>query len=76
MKRGTESGISIWWFIGALLSVYGILILGQGILEEFVPIEKNTPVLHELRPTLWWGALLLAIGAFYTIRFWPWRSRR
>lgn len=75
MRRDGESGISIWWFIGALLSVYGLLILGTGILQEFFPLEKP-PVLHELRPTLWWGTLLIVAGAFYTIRFWPWRSNQ
>jgi len=66
--------ISIWWFIGVLLTVYGALILGYGIYQEFVP-NPAPPVLHELRPTLWWGAVLLGLGLLYTLRFWPNRQR-
>ena len=28
-----SSGISIWFFIGVLLSIYGVLICGYGIYE-------------------------------------------
>ena len=43
--------ISIWFFIGVLLIVYGFLIMGQGMWELFAPPAHPT-VLAELRPAL------------------------
>lgn len=62
--------LSIWFFIGVLLLVYGILILGAGVYELFSP-PARTVVLANLHAAVWWGALLIAVGAFYTIKFRP-----
>jgi hypothetical protein len=62
--------ISIWFFIGALLLVYGALIMGEGIYELSHP-PAHPVVLANLHAGIWWGAVLLAIGLFYTIRFYP-----
>ena len=62
--------ISIWFFIGALLTAYGVLIIGTGFYElSFPPV--NVPVLFNLHASIWWGALLLLIGLIYFIRFFP-----
>ena len=69
--------ISIWFFIGLLLTVYGVLILGSGIYELVSPpvaeaqsaIERN--VMANLHAAIWWGALLLALGLIYVINFRP-----
>lgn len=52
--------LSIWLFIGALLLIYGILILGAGIYEVWHPPEQLT-VLANLHAPIWWGALLLVL---------------
>lgn len=62
--------LSIWFFIGILLTVYGVLITGTGLIEWFTP-PLHAPVLAELHATLWWGLVLLVIGLFYLIRFSP-----
>lgn len=62
--------LSIWFFIGALLLVYGILILGAGIYDLFKPPEHPV-VLAQLHAGIWWGALLIVLGGFYTFRFRP-----
>jgi hypothetical protein len=62
--------ISIWFFIGVLLTAYGVIILGNGIYELFSPPEHQV-VLANLHAGVWWGILLLLIGLFYTIRFLP-----
>ena len=62
--------LSIWFFIGMLLLAYGVLITGAGIYELFVP-PANPVVLSELHAGVWWGALLIVIGAIYTYRFKP-----
>jgi hypothetical protein len=68
-KRAVETAeLSIWFFCGILLLAYGLVLVITGLYEL-----RNPPatVLAELRPTLWWGALMTAIGVFYTGRFWP-----
>ena len=64
MHKDGRQMISIWIFIGLLLIVYGFLIMGQGMWELFVPPEKPV-VLVELRAGLWWGALVLILGAVF-----------
>ena len=64
--------VSIWFFIGALLLLYGILIMGAGLWELGHPPEH--PVVHaELHAGIWWGALLFILGAVYSVRFRPGR---
>ena len=63
--------LSIWFFIGLLLIVYGFLIMGQGMWELFSP-PAHPVVLAELRAGIWWGALILVLGAVYVGRFSPW----
>ena len=62
--------ISIWFFVGALLLIYGVLILGAGLYERAVPSEHPV-VLANLNAGIWWGALLLVLGSVYTWRFRP-----
>ena len=62
--------ISIWFFIGVLLTAYGVLITCSGIYHLFSPPE-HTVVLQNLHADVWWGMVLLAIGLIYTIKFYP-----
>ena len=65
--------VSIWFFIGVLLLIYGILILATGLAGMNAP----TPgvVLGELHVDIWWGVLLVLLGAFYTWTFSPGRTK-
>jgi hypothetical protein len=65
--------ISIWFFIGIILTIYGVLITGAGIYNYFIP-PPNTVVMQNLHAAIWWGALLLIMGLFYTIKFQPKKS--
>jgi hypothetical protein len=65
-----HGALSIWFFIGTLLTVYGILILGAGLYELISP-PAHPAVLANLHFGIWWGALLLIIGLSYFIRFYP-----
>ncbi len=67
--------IEIWFFIGALLLVYGVLISGMGIVHLFAP-PPATLALAELHADIWWGALLFIVGLVYTIRYWPFGGER
>lgn len=63
--------ISVWVFIGALLTIYGVLILGTGLYE----LQSPPPVvLAELHTPIWWGILLLAVGLTYLYFFNPKRN--
>jgi hypothetical protein len=64
--------IPIWFFIGVLLSVYGVMILGYG-LWEIVTGHLAHVVLARLHAPVWWGALMLLLGLFYLVRFRPGR---
>lgn len=68
-----EQGIPIWFFIGALLALYGVLVLGAGIAGLFDP--PRTALAH-LHAGIWWGALLAAVGGFYLWAFRPGRRAR
>ena len=63
--------ISIWFFIGLSLAGNGALILGAGIYQLVKPPLQPGVVLFELHANVWWGALLLLIGAFYCFKFAP-----
>lgn len=65
-----QNTIPIWFFVGALLLVYGILI-GAAELWEIVNPPARQVVLHELHAGLWWGVLLAALGGFYVVKFRP-----
>jgi hypothetical protein len=66
--------ISIWLFIGTLLLIYGVLILGSGIYDLFYPPLQHT-VLANLHAQIWWGAVLLALGVVYTWTFRPGKQK-
>ena len=51
-RHGT---ISIWFFIGLLILIYGVLILGAGIAELSSPPPV---VMAELHVTIWWGGIV------------------
>jgi hypothetical protein len=65
--------LSIWFFIGILLLAYGALILGAGV-KDLISPPLHPKVLAELHAGIWWGAILLIMGAFYSIRFRPGRN--
>jgi hypothetical protein len=62
--------ISIWFFIGMLLTAYGVVITATGFYELSSP-PANPPVLFSLHASVLWGLVLLAIGLVYFIRFFP-----
>jgi hypothetical protein len=64
------SRISIWFFIGMLLLIYGFLIMGAGIHDLLAPPAQEL-VLSRLHAGIWWGGLLVVLGGFYSYRFFP-----
>ncbi|HUL16555.1 MAG TPA: hypothetical protein VLV88_11195 [Terriglobales bacterium] len=60
--------IPVWFFVGLLLLIYGVLILASGLAEW--PHPPDT-VLSNLHAPVWWGALLIVIGGGYVAIYRP-----
>ena len=69
-----KTDVSIWFFNGVMLTIYGLMIGGYGVYEL---ISGHLPpvVLAHLHAPLWWGGLLLALGLFYCVKFAPGRDK-
>jgi hypothetical protein len=60
--------ISIWFFVGGLLAVYGVLILIAG-LSNGTAAGGREVVMQGLHLQIWWGIVLVVMGLGYVIRF-------
>ncbi len=77
MAEGTGRGelLSIWFFVGLMTLLYGLVLLPYGAYAWFGGHEAPT-VLHHLHPTFWWGILLTVFGGVYTRVYRPvWSDR-
>jgi hypothetical protein len=61
-----ERIISVWFFVGALLMVYGLIILVTGLFDWS---RQLNVVLEHLHAPVWWGALLILIGLVFCAKF-------
>ena len=69
-----SSGIPIWFFIGVLLVVCGLMIFGYGVYEWHTGIYPPLVQLTSLHMPVWWGGLLALLGLFYVTKFRPGRA--
>jgi hypothetical protein len=69
------SKIAIWFFIGVMLLVYGLLVLGYGI-SELITGTLAPVKLNYLHTPVWWGGLLTILGILYVIKFFPGRAQK
>jgi hypothetical protein len=67
--------ISIWFFVGVLLAIYGVIILGAGI-DQWMNPAAHPVVLADLHVGVWWGAVLFIIGCVYSYVFAPNRAQK
>ena len=65
--------ISIWFFIGVMLTVYGTMIVVYGLSELATGHTANV-VLANLHAPIWWGGFMLVAGLFYLLHFRPSRN--
>lgn len=63
--------IPVWFFVGVILLIYGVIILATGIYEFSHP---PSTVLAYLHPAIWWGALLIIVGGVYVYVHLPRKS--
>lgn len=64
--------IPVWFFIGLLLLIYGVLILVSGVTEWSHPPGAALANLHA---PVWWGALMIVVGGLYVYLFLPRKPR-
>jgi len=60
--------VPVWFFVGVILLIYGVLILATGLYEFSHP---PATVLAYLHPAIWWGALLTIVGGVYVYIYLP-----
>jgi len=65
--------LPVWFFIGVLLAIYGVIILVMAVLDFS---QTSQAVLAEYHPGLFGGVLLILLGGFYTFWFWPGRRKK
>jgi len=65
---GKHHIIQVWFFVGFLLLVYGVMIFVSGLVEWSNPPDT---VLANLHAPVWWGALLIVLGGVYCVVFRP-----
>jgi len=63
--------LSIWFFIGLILLVYGGII----VVATLVTPAPPGVVLTEVHAGVWWGGFLFLVGLFYVVRFRPGSGR-
>ncbi len=67
-----DKQIPIWFFIGVLVALYGVIISIYSLVTWSQPPPDSMPAaIHNLHAGAWWGALMTLLGLFYVIRFRP-----
>lgn len=54
----------IWYFVGLILTITGVIIVAAGI-YNFMNPPAVPKILAETHPELWWGAIMIVVGAVY-----------
>ncbi len=68
------SRITIWFFIGVVLVIYGGLIFGYGVFEWLTGTYPPGVQLTEFHTPVWWGGVLGVLGVIYVVKFRPGRA--
>jgi hypothetical protein len=66
--------IPIWFFVGCLLTAYGVLILIAAIQSEYTDADANI-AMSNLHLQFWWGGIMLVLGLVWVIRYLPRRQK-
>ena len=66
--RARHHMLPVWFFIGVLLTIYGVIILITSIVDWS---RASQAILAQYHPGLWGGILLLLIGGTYVLKFRP-----
>ena len=64
----TRHIVPVWFFVGLLFLIYGALIVISGLAEWRNPAST---VLAQLHAPVWWGGVMVVLGAIYVGVFRP-----
>jgi len=67
MTEKTEGLKTIWYFVGIMLTLMGVLVCLAGIIDVFMSVAQKT-VLGNLHPSIWWGAVMVVTGLIFLIK--------
>ena len=54
--------LPVWFFIGAILAIYGVMIVIEGLYELNHPPGTE---LENLHAPIWWGAVMTIVGVAF-----------
>lgn len=60
--------LPVWFFVGVLFLIYGVLIFASGLSEWSSPPDIALANAHA---PVWWGALMTVVGLVYVLSFRP-----
>jgi len=66
--RARHHMLPVWFFIGMLLTMHGVIIFIASIVDWSQPSQA---ILAQYHPGFWGGILLLLIGGIYVLKFRP-----
>ena len=58
---------SIWYFVGLIMLMIGILVFLAGIYNLINPTNQDIK-LTDLHTNIWWGALIAITGLIYIVK--------
>ena len=66
--------VPVWFFVGAVLLVYGAIIALVGVYNLFPQHVNPDFAIQWLHADLCWGVVLTLLGGFYAAHYCPWRK--
>lgn len=70
-----QESLSIWFFVGLILTIYGVIVLIANIQVLISPPETTHVVFENLHSGLWWGGIMLLLGLLFLYLHWPKRKK-
>lgn len=64
MSRKIEGLRTIWYLVGIVIVIMGVLVLLAGFIDLFSPSPPET-VLADLHPGIWWGIIMVVTGGIF-----------
>ncbi|MGB9599143.1 MAG: hypothetical protein ACP5QK_05495 [Myxococcota bacterium] len=59
----TKQMISVWFWVGCMMLIYGLIITGAGVYYLFLPPQSYAA--KWTNPNLWWGMIMLIVGQIF-----------
>ena len=64
MLEETKGLKTIWYLVGIVIFIMGVLVILAGFIDVFGTSPPET-VLADLHPGIWWGAIMVVTGGIF-----------